>query len=169
MKRLLTSAACAAGLLAVLIAPAAAHGDHDARPLARDLEVGPYTVSLWQVYPDAGDALTPHLIVIFDGAAPAEDIGVDVNGTPMRVRQSTTTAGAWETTQGVAEGDMVTVTASDGTQAWALDPVVVPPPPTSMLPMQELIYVSIFLTLGTAWWVVGRTARAWRRPAVSVA
>jgi hypothetical protein len=64
---------------------------------------------------------------------------------------------------------VVTVTSTDGTEAWQLDPVVVPPPPTSMLPMQELLYVSIFLTLGTAWWVVGRTARAWRRPAVSVA
>ena len=45
---------------------------------------------------------------------------------------------------------MVAVTVSDGAQAWALAPVVVPPPPTSMLPMQELIYTSIFLTAGTA-------------------
>jgi hypothetical protein len=169
MKRILTAGALAAVLAVALAAPVSGHGDHDARPLARDLEAGPYTVSLWQVYPDAGDALTPHLIVMFDGAAPAGGIRVDVNGTPMAVRPSTTTSNAWETTQGVTEGDVVTVTSTDGTEAWQLDPVVVPPPPTSMLPMQELLYVSIFLTLGTAWWVVGRTARAWRRPAVRVA
>lgn len=169
MKRLLTAGTVAAVLIAMLAAPVSAHGDHDARPLARHLEAGPYSVSLWQVYPGAGDELTPHLIVMFDGAAPAGGVDVDVNGAPMDVRPSTTTSNAWETTQGVAEGDVVVVTLTDSTQSLALDPVVIPPPATSMLPMQELIYVSIFLTLGTAWWVVGRTARAWRRPAVSVA
>ena len=74
----------------------------------------------------------------------------------MEVRPSTTTSNGWETTEGLAEGDVVTVTISDGAQAWDLDPVVVPPPPTSMLPMQELIYASIFLTLGTAFWVAGQ-------------
>jgi hypothetical protein len=58
----------------------------------------------------------------------------------------------------------VAVTVADGTRSWTLAPVVVPPPPTSMLPMEELIYGSIFLTIGTAWWIAGRTARAWRRP-----
>ena len=85
----------------------------------------------------------------------------------MEVRPSTTTPNGWETTEGVAEGDVVTVTISDGTQAWALDPVVVPPPPTSMLPMEELIYVSIVLTAGTAIWAAGRTTRAWRRPVIA--
>lgn len=171
MKRFLTAGVFAAALIVVLVAPVSAHGDHDARPLARDLDVGPYTVSLWQVYPDAGDAMTPHLIVMLDGGTVSAEggVGVDVNAAPIEVRQSTTTSNAWETTQGVAEGDVLTVTISDGNQAWALDPVVVPPPATSMLPMHELIYVSIFLTLGTAWWVVGRTARAWRRPAVTAA
>ena len=171
MKRLLTAGALTWALIAVLATPVSAHGDHDARPLARHLDAGPYRVSLWQVYPDAGDTITPHLIVMFDGGtAPAEGgVGVEVNAAPMAVRPSGTTSSAWETTHGVAEGDVVTVTLSDGTQAWTLDPVTVPPPPSSMLPMQELIYVSIFLTLGTAWWVVGRTSRAWRRPAVTVA
>lgn len=171
MKRFLTAGAFAAALTAVLTTPALAHGDHDARALARHLDAGPYTVSLWQVYPDAGDAMTPHLIVMFDGgSAPAEGgVRVDLNAAPTDVRPSTTTSNAWETTQGVDEGDIVTVIVSDGSQSWTLDPVVVPPAPTSMLPMQELIYVSIFLTLGTAWWIVGRTARAWRRPAVTVA
>ena len=151
----------------VLASVALAHGDHDARPLARHLEAGPHSISLWQVYPDAGDAMTPHLIVMFDGVRtrPDADVSVVVNGKTMQVRPSTTTANGWETAEGVAEGDTVAVAISDGGQQWPLDPVVVPPPPTSLIPMQQLIYVSIFLTIGTAWWVVGRTARAWRRPA----
>lgn len=151
----------------VALAPSVlAHGDHDARPLARQLAAGPYVISLWQVYPDAGAAMTPHLIVMFDGAAarPAADVVVAVNARPMAVVPSTTTANGWETIEGVDEGDVLTVTVSDGVKAWNLDPVVVPPPPTSMLPMQELLYASIFLTLATGWWMVGRTARAWRRP-----
>jgi hypothetical protein len=169
-RRLVRGAFVAAAAMAALASPALAHGDHDARPLARHLEAGPFVISLWQVYPDAGDAMTPHLIVMFDGGAAvpaAAHVEVDVNAAPMEVRPSTTTANGWETAEGLDEGDVVSVTISDGGQAWALDPVVVPPPPTSMLPMQELIYTSIFLTLGTAWWVAGRTARAWRRPAVS--
>ena len=53
----------------------------------------------------------------------------------------------------------MTVTIADGTEARRLDPVVVPPAPTSMLPMQELIYTSISLTFGTACWMASRTAR----------
>ena len=168
-RRLVLGAFAAAVSVMALVTPVWAHGDHDARPLARDLEVGPYRVSLWQVYPDAGAAMTPHLIVLFDGGVgpPATtDITVEVNSTPMEVLPSTTTANGWETTEGLAEGDVVTIAISDGVGAWDLDPVVVPPPPTSMLPMQELIYVSIFLTFSTALWVAGRTTRAWRRPVV---
>jgi hypothetical protein len=168
-RRLLVSAFAAAASMLVLVAPASAHGDHDARPLARDLKAGPHTISLWQVYPDVGSSMTPHLIVMFgDGAAASSGAGVNVavNAKPMEIRPSTTTAHGWETTEGVGEGDIVTVTISDGSQVWGLDPVVVPPPPTSMLPMQELIYASIFLTLVTALWLAGRTARAWRRPMV---
>jgi hypothetical protein len=168
-RRLLVSAFAAAAWMLVLVAPAWAHGDHDARPLARDLKAGPHTISLWQVYPDVGSSMTPHLIVMFgDGAAASSAAGVNVavNAEPMEIRPSTTTANGWETTEGVGEGDIVTVTISDGPQVWGLDPVVVPPPPTSMLPMQELIYASIFLTLVTALWLAGRTARAWRRPMV---
>ena len=168
-RNLFVGAFAAAISMVVLVTPVWAHGDHDARPLARSLEAGPYVISLWQVYADAGTEMTPHLIVMFDGeAAPsaATDIAVALGSTPMVVRPSATTANAWETAEGIAEGDVVRVTVSDGPQAWDLDPVVVPPAPTSMLPMQELIYVSIFLTVGTAWWLAGRTARAWRRPAV---
>ncbi len=156
----------AATSMLALAAPVLAHGDHDARPLARDLAAGPYVVSLWQVYPDAGAAMTPHLIVMLDGAAPA-DVSVTVDSTPMEVRPSSTTANAWETVDGIMEGDVVAVAISDGTRVWDLDPVVVPPPPTSMIPMTELIYASIVLTAGTALWVARRTTRAWRRPVVA--
>ena len=60
------AAFAAAALMLALATPALAHGDHDARPLARHLAAGPHNISLWQVYPDAGMAMTPHLIVMFD-------------------------------------------------------------------------------------------------------
>jgi len=159
----------ATALLALAAGPVLAHGDHDARPLARGLAAGPYVVSLWQVYPDAGAAMTPHLIVMVDEAAaagPATSVTVAVDGTPSEVRPSTTTADAWETGQAIAEGDVLAVSVSDGTRAWDIAPVVVPPPPTSMIPMAELIYASIFLTAATAVWVAGRTGRTWRRPVI---
>ena len=75
MRRpLLVGALAAVASVLALAAPALAHGDHDARPLARDLAAGPYVVSLWQVYPDAGAAMTPHLIVMFDGGAAAPTV-----------------------------------------------------------------------------------------------
>ena len=152
---------------ATLAGPVSAHGDHDARPLARHVQAGPYVISLWQVYPDAGATMTPHLIVMFDGGGvvpTAADVMVAVDSKPIEVVPSSTTANGLETREGVTEGDIVTVTVSDGSQAWDMDPVVVPPPPTSMLPMPELIYTSIALTLGTAVWVARRTTRAWSRP-----
>ena len=155
-----------------LAAPVLAHGDHDARPLARDLPAGPYRISLWQVYPDAGAAMAPHLIVMFDGATaspPSVAVGVAVNASPLDVLPSATTANGWETTVGVDVWDVITITISEGGQAWAVGPVVVPPPPTSMLPMRELVVVAILSTAGAALWAATRTARAWRRPAGSMA
>ena len=96
--------------MVALASPVWAHGDHDARPIARYLPAGPYVISLWQVYPDAGAAMTPHLIVMFDGevaALPAPGVKVTVNSTPMDVRPSITTSNGWETTDGIAEGDVV--------------------------------------------------------------
>jgi len=168
--RLFAGSLFAAVSTMALAGPVLAHGDHDARPLARELTAGPHIISLWQVYPDVGAGMNPHLIVLFDGVAarPSADVNVTVGSKPMMIHPSTTTANGWETMEGVTEGDVVTVTISDGGQAWHLDPVVVPPPLTSMLPMQELIYASIFLTLGSALWLAGRTARAWRRPTLRV-
>ena len=169
-RRLFVGGFAAAVSMLALVTPVFAHGDHDARPLARDLTAGPYSISLWQVYPDAGTAMTPHLIVMFDDektVPPGTLVTVQLNEAPMEVRPSTTTSNGMETIAGVAEGDVVAVTIFDGTQTWDLGPRVVPPPPTSMIPMPELIYTSIFLTLGTAVWVARRTARAWRQPSVT--
>lgn len=152
---------------AALASPALAHGDMDAHPLARDMRAGPYTVSLWHVYPDTADAMDPHLIVMVDGgvdAAPVTDVAVEVGSSPLAVTPSTTTANGWETDRGVVKGDIVSVVISDGTQGWRLDPIVVGQTTTSMLPMQLLIYISSALTAVTALWVASRTFRAWRRP-----
>jgi hypothetical protein len=144
--------------------PVLAHGDHDARPIARDLAAGPYRISLWQVYPDAGDTMTPHLIVLFDGlqAAPSATVRVAVNGTPIAAHPSTTTSNGWETMRGLEAYDVVMVTIVEGSQAWSLDPVVVPQAPASAIPMRELIYLSMALTAVAAVWLAGRTARTWR-------
>ena len=161
------AAALAVACSTALAAPAVAHGDHDARPLVRGAAAGPFAISLWQVYPDSGSAMTPHLIVMFDGlaAAPAAvSVRVAVNGAISEARPSSTTTNGFETMAAVDAGDVVAVTVSDGIHTWALDPVVVPPPPTSLLPMEELLYAAIVLTIGTAWWMAARTARAWRRP-----
>jgi hypothetical protein len=171
IRRFLVAATVAVVWTVTFAAPALAHGDHDARPLARGVAAGPYVVSLWQVYPDVGSAMTPLLIVMFDGLAappPGVTVGVTVNGTASAVHPSTTTSNGFETTGAVVEGDVVAVTVAGGGSTWELAPVVVPPPPTSLLPMEELLYGAIFLTIGTAWWMVGRAGRAWRRPSVKL-
>jgi len=167
IRRFLVAASVAVAWTVTFAAPALAHGDHDARPLARGVAAGPYALSLWQVYPDVGSPMTPLLIVMFDGlAAPPAGVAVrvTVDGRPAEVHPSTTTANGFETMAAVVEGDVVAVTVADGGSTWELAPVVVPPPPTSLLPMEELLYGAIFLTIGTAWWMVGRAGRAWRRP-----
>ena len=112
--------------------------------------------------------MTPVLIDLFDGVAspPEADVVVTMNSTPMQVQASFTNANAWETTHGLAEGDVLAVTISDGVQAGDLAPMVIPAAPISMLPMRELTHISIVLTAGGALWAASRTARAWRRPAV---
>ena len=159
-------AALVVGWLPVTAAPAAAHGDHDARPLLRGAEAGPYSVSLWQVYPEAGSAMIPHLIVMFDDQAPGPDteVSIQVGTDPVEVVPSMTTPEAWETVAGVGTDDQVTVTVSSSAGSWTVPTIVIPPPLTSILPMRLLIAISIFLAAGVAWWAASRTSRAWRRP-----
>jgi len=123
-------------------------------------------VSLWQVYPDVGSAMTPHLIVMFDGQEPGPDteVRVMVGSDSVDVIPSATTERAWETTVGVAPGDLVTVTISNNDGTWDMPTILIPEPLTSVLPMRLLIAISIFLATAVAWWAGGRTAQAWRRP-----
>lgn len=165
LRRWALSVALAIAWLMAIAGPVWAHGDHDARPLFRSVEAGPYTVSLWQVYPDTGMAMVPHLIVTFEGVAPESPrVRIQVGSTEMEVIASMTTPGAWETTVGVEADDLITVTITDPEGSWAIPTIVVPAPLTSVLPMRALIMVSIFLATAVAWWAAGRTARAWRRP-----
>ncbi len=152
-------------LLAIPL-PALGHGDHDARPLLRHAPLGPYTVSLWQVYPDVGSAMTPHLIVMFDDAPAGPDavITATVDAESVEMMPSMTSPGAWETATGVETDDIVTVTVSDGGESWSTPNVLIPAPLTSVLPMRALIALSIFLATAVAWWIGGRAAQAWRRP-----
>jgi hypothetical protein len=146
--------------------PASAHGDHDARALVKGADLGPYTVSLWQVYPDAGSAMLPLVVVMFDEGVMGPDatIGVEVNGEQVGVGPSLTTSGAWETTSGLDSDDSVVVIITESGETWSTPAVVIPPPLTSMFPMRALIAISIFLATAVAWWIGGRAAQAWRRP-----
>ena len=147
--------------------PALAHGDHDARPLVRNVPVGPYTISLWQVYPENGSSMTPHLIVMFDdGPAAAAEARVDVtvNGAPVHTMPSATTRNGWETMDGTTTKDVVRVAISNGDTTWTMDALTIPPPPMSVLPVQEVLWASIFLTAATIVWLARRATRAWRRP-----
>jgi hypothetical protein len=167
-RRLIRAALAAVAASLTLVTPVLAHGDADARALARDLKAGPYVISLWQVWLDAGPLIGPHLIVMFDGGpdvSTVANVGVSVNESPLTVVRSTTTRLGWETTQGVAEGETVGISVSNGTQTWKAQPVLVTPPPTAMLPMRELIIAGIIFTIGSVCWLIGRTARAWRKPA----
>jgi hypothetical protein len=153
-------------LILALPLPALAHGDHDARALVKGADVGPYTISLWQVYPDAGSEMLPLVVAMFDEAplGPGATLAVEVNGEHVNIAPSLTSAGAWETTSGLATDDSVRVSISEGGETWTTPTVVIPPPLTSMFPMRGLIAVSIFLASAVAWWIGGRTAQAWRRP-----
>jgi hypothetical protein len=168
MGRGLFRGAIAALVATIAIAtPVLAHGDHDAQPLGRGLTSGPFTISLWQLSVDNGTVVTPHVIVMFDNGTStrATAVTVAVNSQPMDARPSATTPNGWETMQGVTEGEQLAVTVSDGSTTWAFDPVVVPPPPGSGLPIKEVVIASMLLTLRVIWWVVARTARVWRNPA----
>ncbi len=163
---MLWGALAAAAWMVVVATPVLAHGEADARALARNLAAGPYTISLWQVDGDSTTTMTPHLIVMFDGVMPATGVSVAVNSAPIEVHPSTTTANGWETTQGVAEGDQVSVTISDGGRIWQFDPVVVPPPPAPIPLMKEVILALILVTARVLWWAARRSARVWRQPAI---
>jgi hypothetical protein len=150
-----------------LSSPVLAHGGDDAQAVARNLPAGPYNISLWQVDAPSGATYAPHVIVMFDGGAPAPMSGVVVyaNGSAMDTYRSTTTPNSWETTQGVVEGEALSVSISDGVTVRQVGPVVVPAPPTSMLPMREVVLAFILLTAATLWWMAARAARGRRRPA----
>lgn len=166
ISRLAVASTTVVTLTVLMALPALAHGDHDARPLVRGAAAGPYDVSLWQVYPDVGSAMTPHLIVVLDEAPSSTDpeISVLIGEDVVDVVPSMTTPGAWETVVGLESEDLVTVTVGDDSGSWVLPTIVVPEPLTSVLPMRLLIAISIFLATAVAWWAAGRTTRAWRRP-----
>jgi hypothetical protein len=151
----------------VLAAPVLGHGEADARAIIRNVAAGPYRVSLWLVDKDTANAITSHLIVMFDGDLPTSGVAVAVNGTPLEAHVSTTTPNAWETSQGVPVGDQIAVTVTDGAGVWTVGPVVVPTPPTFPLPMKEIVLASILITIRAAWWAAMRTRKVWRATKLS--
>jgi len=151
--------------MVVVSTPVLAHGEGDARALLRDVTAGPYTVSLWDVDGNSAMSMAPHVIVMFDGPMPTSGVTVSVNATPIEVHVSTTTANGWETSQGVAIGDQLTVAISEEGHGWQVGPVIVEPVQAPIPMLKEVILASILVTVRVLWWAARRTGKVWRRPA----
>ena len=125
LGKLLLGAFAAATSMVVLASPVLAHGDHDAQPLARHLAAGPFIISLWQIYADAGVTMTPHLIVMFDEGAADIPAGRRHRDGELQADGSAAVADDVKRMgnhEGVVERDVVTVTISDGSRAWDARP-----------------------------------------------
>lgn len=152
----------------LLASPVSAHGENDARPIARDLAVGPYVVSLWQVIGDHGSGMSAHVIVDFQTDAPGEDDSVllAVDGSAHAVLEassSPTLEGVWLTSGSVDFGDEVRVgVGTGGREAWS-EAVSVPSPPSDALPMGLIISGAALFTILVVMWLARRFRRAWRR------
>ena len=158
--RALAISTVAAVVVVALALPAVAHGENDARPLLRESPVGPYTVSLWQVIGDHGNALPAHLIVTFTGTQPQQSttIWVEKGSTKLEAVPSTTTEDAWETVASASEGDILTVVITSDEGTFRTTPVLFDSLGIGA-PMQVFIALAVFFTTGTAYWLFRRSAR----------
>ncbi len=158
-------AALAASLLTPMSA-AAAHGENDARIIMHGTEIGPYTVSLWNVLGDTASDLGAHVIVMVDGT-PIDDrsvVVVEADNRTLPALPSTTIDGAWETTTGVAPGAVLTLSIASGDASWTSPPVVVPMLAHSNLLMRAVGSIAVFVTTAAVYWLASRAMRVWRRP-----
>ncbi len=150
-------------LVSVVALPAAAHGENDARVLLRDTQVGPYTVTLWQVIGDYDSPLPPHLIVKFSGTTPGveEVVTVEVmEGSTLTATPSKESPQMWETATSVVPGDELNVRIVDDTSVWTSPAVVVAELAGSNLPMESLLAIAVFFTTAAGYFIVRRTGRA---------
>jgi hypothetical protein len=151
-------------LVTGLALPAVAHGENDARALFRDVEVGPYVVTLWQVIGDQDSLLPPHLIVAFGGEVPSasDSVKVFVDDDPLAASPSSSLSGSWETPSSARPDQVVTVAIETSDGQWMSPGVTVPELLGSRVPIELLLAVAVFFTTAAAFWLARRTLRVVR-------
>ena len=166
----------AAAVLAVLsiawwgftTSPASAHGENDARAIARDVAIGPYTASVWQVIGDHGTTSSAHVVVDFGTQAPTPQDSIVVAivaPAPDTLPASLSSAsdGTWQTNGAVEFGDVIQVGVAADSGEWWSQSLTVPHPPGGSTPMRVLMGLTVALSVVAIVWLGRRTKRAWRR------
>ncbi len=152
--------------MVVLSSPAWAHGENDARPIARDVQTGPYVATLWQVIGDHGSSLSSHLVVSFGEHSPTAgdvvviEVGGAAGGT---LEASPTSATQWSTAATAEFGADVRIGVSTESGAWWSQSTTVPRPPSALLPMRALMAVFAFVSTLVIAWLGKRARRAWAK------
>ncbi len=157
-----------AALWSLMVAPAAAHGENDARSIARDAQLGPYAFTLWQVIGDHGAQRSAHVVVDFGDHAPAKGtsliVAVDSAATPLVATRSGDVPGMWQTAGAVGFGDVIRVGLVDGDTQWWSSPFEVPQPPGETLVGKAAFSLALFASTLVLVWMGRRTRQVWSRP-----
>ena len=148
--------------------PASAHGENDARPIARDVAVGPYTASVWQVIGDHGTTSSAHVVVDFGTESPTPQDSVVVAivaPTPdtLPASLSSVSDGIWQTNGAVEFGDVIQLSIATDSDEWWSQSLTVPQPPGGSTPMRVLMGLTVVLSAIAIVWLGHRAKRAWRR------
>ncbi len=153
----------------LLPVPALAHGENDARPIARNEAVGPYRITLWQVIGDHGSDLSAHVVVDFGDVEPAEGetVLVDVEADAdlaLTASRSEAVDGMWQTANAVGFGDVIRVgVAGEHGQWWSSD-FTVPPPPGETFLAKVAFALVVFVSTVILLWMTRRARHVWARP-----
>ena len=149
--------------------PALAHGDHDARALFSEAEIGPYTVTLWQVSGDQDSPRSGHFIVGFDGEEPSagDRVAVSTDNDLLPASPSSSSSGSWVTQSGAQLDQAITVAIETSEGQWALTVVTAPGLVSGSVPMEVLLTVASLFTAAAAYWLALRTPRVFRNVTIS--
>lgn len=156
----------------LLPVPALAHGENDARPIAKNEAVGPYRITLWQVIGDHGSALSAHVVVDFGDVEPAQGEAVLVaveadesaESAALTASRSEAVGGMWQTADAVGFGDVIRVgVAGEHGQWWSSD-LTVPPPPGETLLAKVAFALVVFVSTVILLWMIRRARHVWARP-----
>lgn len=152
--------------LAAPLASAEAHGENDARLIVRGAQIGPYTVSLWNVLGDASSDLPAHIIVMTEGVSFSDEsvVVVDAGGQNLAATPSATIDGAWETITGIEPGTDITLRVADAGGHWTSQSFAIPHPLEPNAFSRIIASFAVFVTTAAAYWLLRRTAQVWRRP-----